>query len=83
MIPVAPPCGNVAAYYLPARKSSTPHTSAIERDRDDELIGPGELLDEGLTPEDAQAVLGPHSALTRREVEDRLAMLRCERRAPR
>jgi hypothetical protein len=49
-------------------------------DPDDDLLGIDQLLDEGLDADEARAVLGPHTALTRHEVEDRLAMLRRERR---
>jgi hypothetical protein len=48
-------------------------------DRDNELLDLTALLSEGLTTEDTAAVLGPHDALTRAEVTDRLAMLRRER----
>ena len=48
-------------------------------DPDDDLLGIAELLAEGVDANDAQAVLGPHSALTRREVEDRLALFPRER----
>ena len=48
-------------------------------DPDDDLLGYDGLIVEGLDPDDARAVLGSHSALTRREVEDRWAMLLHER----
>jgi hypothetical protein len=57
---------------------STP-TSDDGPDPGDDLLGYDDLLAEGLDPADARAVLGPHSALTRREVEDRYEMLRRER----
>jgi hypothetical protein len=43
------------------------------------MLGYGDLLAEGLSAEEARAVLGPHSALTRREIEDRWELLRRER----
>jgi hypothetical protein len=47
--------------------------------RDDELMNLELLLNEGLDPADARAVLGPHSELPRWEIAERLAMLRRER----
>jgi hypothetical protein len=48
-------------------------------EHDDELLDLTALLSEGLDADEARAVLGPHSSVTRREAEDRLAMLRRER----
>jgi hypothetical protein len=45
----------------------------------DGLLGFEDLISDGADPADARAVLGPHSALSRREIEDRLEMLRRER----
>jgi hypothetical protein len=47
-------------------------------DRDDDLLGYDGLLAEGLTPDEARGVLGPHAAVARQEAQDRLAMLRRE-----
>jgi hypothetical protein len=49
------------------------------RDHDDDLLGYHDLLAEGLDAETARAVLGPHSALTYREIQDRLGMIQIER----
>jgi hypothetical protein len=48
-------------------------------DRDDEPLDLTQLIDLGLTAEEARAVLVPHSALSRREVRERYAMMRYER----
>ena len=48
-------------------------------DRDDELLDQTQLIDMGMDPEDARVVLGPHTALPRREVHERYEMLRRER----
>jgi hypothetical protein len=45
----------------------------------DELLGPEQLIAEGLSSDDARAVLGPHAALPRWEVRDRHEMLMHER----
>jgi hypothetical protein len=50
-----------------------------EYDADDELLGYEDLIAQGLEPADARALLGPHSALTRREVDDRWGMICRER----
>jgi hypothetical protein len=47
-------------------------------DRDDELLDLTQLIDMGMTAEDARAVLGPHTALPRREARERHEMLRRE-----
>jgi len=47
-------------------------------DRDDELLDEDQLAAE-LDPADARAVLGPHTALPRWEIAERLEMLRLER----
>jgi hypothetical protein len=52
---------------------------SLATDPDHELLDLEQLLSLGLDPADARDVLGPHSALTRREVEDRYEMLRRER----
>jgi hypothetical protein len=52
----------------------------VTDDRDDDLLNL-EHLCEDLDPTDARDVLGPHSALTRSEVEDRHEMLLREREA--
>ena len=48
-------------------------------DRDGELLGLEQLIAEGLCPDDARAVLGPHVALPRWEVRERHEMLMRER----
>ena len=51
----------------------------MPREDDDDLLGYDDLLAEDLTPEEARAVLGPHSALPRWEVTERYEMLLRER----
>ncbi len=53
-------------------------TSARSNPQPDDLLDLTALLNEGLDADEARAVLGPHSALSRAEVEDHLAMLRRE-----
>jgi hypothetical protein len=57
----------------PGRRSLPPP------DPGDQLLDHTSLLSLGLGRALARAVLGPHSALSRHEIEDRLAMLRRER----
>jgi hypothetical protein len=49
--------------------SDTPLPPDDGPDPDDELLDYEQLLAEGLDPPDARAILGPHAALTRREVK--------------
>jgi len=49
--------------------------------KDADLLDYVALICSGLDPADAYAVLGPHSALTRQEVEDRWGMICRERGA--
>jgi hypothetical protein len=50
-----------------------------DHDPDDDLLGYDQLLDEDYTPDEARTVLGPHSAISRREAHERLEMFRLER----
>jgi hypothetical protein len=59
--------------------TDTPLAPDDAPDPDDDLLGYDDLLAAGLSPADARAVLGPHTALSRREVEDGYELLRRER----
>jgi hypothetical protein len=59
----------------------TPLTPDHGPDPEGELLGFDQLTAEGLTPDEARAVLGPHTALTRREASDRYELLQRARRA--
>jgi hypothetical protein len=52
-----------------------------DEDTETELLGFDDLVSEGLPPEEARAVLGPHSALTRAEVNDRLGLVHVQKEA--
>jgi hypothetical protein len=54
--------------------SSTP-TPIDDPDPDDEPLGLDQLITEGMDPDDARAVLGPHTALPRGEICERYELL--------
>jgi hypothetical protein len=54
--------------------------SLDDRADPDALLDLDQLIGEGLDPEDARAVLGPHTALPRWEVSERWELLLRERR---
>jgi hypothetical protein len=53
----------------------------VSTEYDDELLGYDDLLNEGLDPDEARTVLGPHTALPRWEVAERWELLLHERRS--
>jgi hypothetical protein len=60
--------------------SDTPSRPTHGRDPNDELLGLEQLIAEGFAPEEARAVLGPHTALPRWEARERYELLLRERR---
>jgi hypothetical protein len=59
--------------------SDTPPPPDDGLDPYDELLDLGQLVAEGLDPADVRAMLGPHTALPRREVHERYELLLRER----
>lgn len=50
----------------------------LDEDRDNEVLDLTQLISEGIDPEDARRVLGPHNALPRWEAMERYEMIQLE-----
>jgi hypothetical protein len=77
------PRGDREGEQREVRMASTPVYLADDQDPDDALLGLDDLVSEGLEIGEARAVLGEHSALARRELVERLELLRRERESRR